>query len=102
MLEKHGDRFTQKTFSQKEINYCDGKANPSVHFAGRFAAKEAIKKCFYSSGMTNQIGFIDIEILPEENGAPAVSSILNYKYKNVMVSISHESEYTIAMAILVV
>jgi phosphopantetheinyl transferase (holo-ACP synthase) len=52
--------------------------------------------------MTNQIGFIDIEILPEENGAPAVSSILNYKYKNVMVSISHESEYAIAMAILVV
>ncbi len=100
MLESHGDRFKEKTFSPKEIDYCNGRADPSIHYAGRFAAKESIKKCFYSSGLTNQLGFSDIEILPKHNGAPGVSKILKYKYNNVMVSISHESDYAVAMALL--
>jgi len=102
LLENHGDRFKQKSFPPKEIIYCDGKSNSSIHYAGRFAAKEAVKKCFYSSELTNQISFSDIEILPKDNGAPIVSSILNYKYDQLIVSISHESEYAVAMAMLVV
>ena len=102
MLKNHGDRFKQKSFSPKEIIYCDGKSNPSIHYAGRFAAKEAVKKCLYSSELTNQIGFSDIEILSKDNGAPIVSSIFNYKYDQLIVSISHESEYAVAMAMLVV
>ena len=102
MLKNHGDRFKQKSFSPKEIIYCDGKSNPSIHYAGRFAAKEAVKKCLYSSELTNQIGFSDIEILSKDNGAPIVSSIFNYKYDQLIVSMSHESEYAGAMAMLVV
>jgi len=67
MLEKNGDRFKEKIFTNKEIAYCDGKSNPSIHFAGRFAAKEAIKKCIYSSGYNKEIAFSKIEILPESN-----------------------------------
>lgn len=102
MLEDHGDRFKQKSFSPKEIAYCDGKANPSIHYAGRFAAKEAIKKCFLSSGLTNQLGFNEIEVLPLDNGAPVVSPVAEYTYSDLKVSISHESDYAIALAILVV
>jgi len=102
LLENNGDRFKRKSFSSKEIIYCDRKSNPFIHYAGRFAAKEAVKKCFYSSGLTNQIAFSSIEILPKDSGAPVVSSILNYKYDQLIVSISHESEYAVAMAMLVV
>lgn len=43
----HKDRFNTHTFTKSEIDYCEGKANPSIHYAGRFAAKEAIKKPCY-------------------------------------------------------
>jgi len=102
LLENHGDRFKKKSFSPKEIIYCDGKSNPSIHYAGRFAAKEAVKKCFYSSELTNQISFSNIEILPKDNRAPVVSSILNYKYYQIIVIFYDESEYAVAMAMLVV
>lgn len=101
MLKKHGDRFKQKTFTPNEIAYCDGKANPAIHYAGRFAAKEAIKKCILSSGTLDQIDFTAIEILNASNGAPVVSPIKNLPFTDLKVSISHESEYAISMAILI-
>jgi len=100
LLEKHGDRFKNKTFTIKEIDYCNGKQSPSMHFAGRFAAKEAVKKCIYSSGYEQQLGFNKIEILNDVNGVPIVSMIKEISYKEIKVSISHESEYAIGMAIL--
>ncbi len=101
MLKKHGNRFKQKTFSPQEIAYCDTKANPAIHYAGRFAAKEAIKKCILSSGELVQVDFTAIEILNESNGAPIVSPIEILSFSSLKVSISHESDYAIAMAILV-
>ena len=101
MLKKHGNRFKQKTFTPDEIVYCDGKANPAIHYAGRFAAKEAIKKCIISSEAIDQIDFTAIEILNASNGAPVVSPINNLSTTDVKVSISHESDYAIAMAILI-
>ncbi|MBT4784252.1 MAG: holo-ACP synthase [Candidatus Marinimicrobia bacterium] len=98
MLEKSGDRFKEKIFTNKEIAYCDEKSNPSIHFAGRFAAKEAIKKCIYSSGYNKEIAFSKIEILPESNGIPIVSFIDILDYKEIKVSIAHENDFAIAIA----
>ena len=70
-----------------------------MHFAGRFAAKEAIKKCIYSSGYEKEIAFSEIEILPDVNGIPIVSYIDELTYKEIKVSIAHESDFAIAMAI---
>lgn len=100
-MNKHGDRLKQKTFTPEEITYCDRKATPAIHYAGRFAAKEAIKKCILSSGELDQIDFNTIEILNAPNGAPVVSPIKNLSYSDLKVSVSHESEYAIAMAIFI-
>ncbi|MGY8751696.1 MAG: holo-ACP synthase [Fidelibacterota bacterium] len=100
LLKQHGDRFKQKTFTINESSYCDGKPNPSIHFAGRFAAKESIKKCIYSSGYEKEISFNKIEILPDINGIPIVTNINELTYKEIKVSISHESEFAVAMAVL--
>ncbi len=48
------------------------------------------------------MGFNEIEVLPDDNGAPLVSQIPGYGYTDLKVSISHESEYAIAMALLVI
>ena len=82
--------------------YCDSKASPPLHYAGRFAAKEAIKKCILSTGKVDQIGFNEIEILPGKNGEPIVSLIEKLSYIKLEVSISHEKEYAIAMALIII
>jgi holo-[acyl-carrier protein] synthase len=43
-LERHGDGFRERCFTEAEREYCDGKPNPAQHYAGRFAAKEAVGK----------------------------------------------------------
>jgi holo-[acyl-carrier protein] synthase len=43
-LERHGSGFRDRCFTDAEQAYCDGKPNPAQHYAGRFAAKEAVGK----------------------------------------------------------
>ena len=43
-LERHGETFTARCFTEAERAYCDAKPNPPQHYAGRFAAKEAVGK----------------------------------------------------------
>jgi holo-[acyl-carrier protein] synthase len=47
-LERHGDSFKRRCFTEHEIAYCDSKPNPPQHYAGRFAAKEAVGKALGS------------------------------------------------------
>ena len=47
-LERHGDSFKERCFTDAERAYCDSKPNPPQHYAGRFAAKEAIGKALGS------------------------------------------------------
>ena len=43
-LDRHGDSFKERCFTEAERAYCDSKPNPPQHYAGRFAAKEAVGK----------------------------------------------------------
>jgi len=43
-LDRHGDGFRARCFTEAEQAYCDSKPNPAQHYAGRFAAKEAVGK----------------------------------------------------------
>src|SRR5581483_6991885 len=47
-LARHGDGFRERCFTEAERAYCDGKPNPAQHYAGRFAAKEAVGKALGS------------------------------------------------------
>ena len=100
-IHKHTDRFKKHTFTENEKKYCDLKPNPAIHYAGRFAAKEAIKKALYSSKIINSIDFVDIEILNSDSGVPEVQ-LLHHELNNfhVKISISHIEEYAIAFALV--
>ena len=97
----HKDRFNTHTFTKSEIDYCEGKANPSIHYAGRFAAKEAIKKALLSSGIISNIPLCSIEVLPDKEGAPQVYFHTEPPLLQTgKVSISHTDEVAVAFALL--
>ena len=101
ILQQYSDRFKKHVFTDKEKSYCDLKSNPAIHYAGRFAAKEAVKKALYSSSIINSIDFADIEIISNVSGAPEVKlSTQDLKNVFVKVSISHIDELAIAFALV--
>lgn len=71
LLEKNGDRFKRRVFTEGEIQYCDSCAESAMHYAARFAAKEAVAKAL-GTGFAEGVGWADIEVLRGENGAPTV------------------------------
>ncbi len=102
LVNSHPDRFIARTYTPNEQSYCREKANPEIHFAGRFAAKEAIKKALMTSGIKNPIRWTDMEIIADENGAPVIN--LNgerFETLQCKVSISHTNEIAIAFAVVI-
>ena len=100
LLLKSAELFKNRVFTTLEQKYCDSKSSPSIHYAGRFAAKESIIKAVKSSGYKNPIPFKDIEILPSDSGAPLVS--LHFILKcECKVSISHTESYATASAMYI-
>lgn len=102
-IEKVGDKFLNKIYTKKEIEYCLSKNNMKYqHFAARFAAKEAIFKAI-SSLLKNkyEITWKDVEVLNDENGRPYVHFLNNnYNIEQIDISISHLKEYAIATCIV--
>jgi len=104
-IEKYSDRFKNKIFTPKEIDYCHSQADPSKHFAARFTVKEAVLKCF-GTGMTNGILWKDIEVERLKSGQPILNlhgkgkqlfDQLNLKY--IHISITHDKKHAVAHAI---
>jgi holo-[acyl-carrier protein] synthase len=95
-MDKWGESFSLRIFTEKELAIAEAKVNKYQHLAGRFAAKEAV---FKAAG-DHTIGFKDIEILNDKTGKPCCS-FLNGKGRNigVNVSISHVKTYAVANAI---
>jgi holo-[acyl-carrier protein] synthase len=71
LLEKSGDRFKERVFTDAEVMYCDSCADGAMHYAARFAAKEAVAKAL-GTGFTSGVSWRDIEVLRSEGGVPSV------------------------------
>ncbi len=63
--------FARRVFSCEECCYCDATAAPEVHYATRFAAKEAVVKAL-GTGFSRGIGVRDIEVKRSSKGRPYV------------------------------
>ena len=105
-IERTGDRFLNIIYTPKEIEYCESKkAAKYYHYAGRFAAKEAIYKAV-SSLLKDRfdISWQNSQVINDENGNPKVEFLdINIKrIKDIDISISHCKEYATATVVIVV
>ena len=69
MIERHGEHFLQRVYTEEEIRYCQDRKNAAQHFAGRWAAKEAVMKCL-GTGFIRGIRWTEIEVVSQRSGAP--------------------------------
>lgn len=105
-IESLGDNFKNKIYTDKEIEYCESRKNAKYqHYAGRFAAKEAIFKAV-SELLNNkfEISWKDAEVLDDENGKPKIiftSKKLEEKIESIDISISHCKEYAVANVVII-
>lgn len=101
-ISRHGKRFLDRLFSPNEQAYCLRHCDAARHFAGRFAAKEAIAKAL-NTGFREELGWHDIEILNDAQGKPTIIPSprlkANLGHLELLVSISHCHEYATAFAI---
>lgn len=107
MIERHGDLFLTRVFTTNEINYCQARKAATQHFAGRWAAKEAVLKAM-GTGWARGISWRDVEIRNEIGGQPRIA--LGGGARDVCekqgvvemkISISHCRHYATATAIAV-
>ena len=99
ILSKNGDQFLSKIYSDEEIHYCNSNSKPYIHLSGKYAAKEAIKKALISKNFVESISLKKIEILNNLDKSPYVK-VENLNDVSFNISISHDSEYAIAFALI--
>lgn len=108
ILKRWGKGFTGRVFTESEIEYCRKRARPAIHYAARFAAKEAFLKSI-GVGLAGGLRMKDIEALNDQHGKPVLN--LHNKAKvtlnkngilstTVHLSISHTDRYATAVVIL--
>ena len=92
-VKRSGPGFLKKVYTPAEVAYCAGN---SERLAGRWAAKEAVIKCFDGTGIC--FPRRRIEVLPGASGAPRVRLLGNDRGASVEVSITHHSALAVATA----
>src|SRR4029078_5971562 len=72
MIERHGELFLTRVYTPHEIEYCTARKAATQHYAGRFAAKEAVLKAL-GTGWTRGIQWRDIEVKNEMGVRPKLA-----------------------------
>jgi holo-[acyl-carrier protein] synthase len=105
-IERFGDRFVKRVFTDVEIRYCESKQNKAERYAARFAAKEAALKAI-GTGWRGGVTWHDVEITREPGGRPVISFhgvaaqfASKLGVKRTHISLSHTVEHAIAHVIL--
>ncbi len=88
------DNFINMIFTKREIEYCRGKSEPYISFAGKFCAKEAVLKA-----VSTKIDMKEIEIVNDSSGKPEVY-IWGQRKENISCSISHTEDYAVAFVVV--
>jgi len=106
-IERHGEAFLGKLFTVSERLYCDSQKKSALHYAARFAAKEAVSKAL-GTGIGRQAGWLDLEITREPSGAPklalqgaAATFAASKGITEIQISLTHARDYAAANAIAI-
>ena len=106
LLDRHGERFLRRVYTEAETAYAMRGANKAERLAGRFAVKEAVMKAL-GTGKSQGILWRDVETLRARSGKPEVhlhgQAVRLVKLRGggvVHVSITHDGGKAVAFVIL--
>ena len=106
-IERFGAKFLDRVFTEAEQSYCEKMGRPATHFAGRFAAKEAVVKAM-GTGIGEHANWTDLEVINGTMGKPVVrltGPAEEYARENsiteIHLSLSHAHHYATAQAVAV-
>ena len=106
-IERYGERFIQRVFTEHEIAYCRAKRDFASSFAARFAAKEAAMKAL-GTGLTLGVRWRDLEVRRDRGQAPRL--LLHGRSREIglarggramLVALTHDGDYALAQTMLV-
>jgi holo-[acyl-carrier protein] synthase len=107
MVENHGELFLRRVYTDREIRYCQSRKHAIEHFAGLWAAKEAILKAL-GTGWTRRVSWTDIEVRHGQKGQARVlvcggakEEAIRRGIGDILISISHCRTYATAYAMAI-
>jgi holo-[acyl-carrier protein] synthase len=107
VLDRQGDRFLSRVFTEEEREYCLRMAHPHKHLAARFAAKEAVSKCF-TTGIGSELGWRSVSVYHGARNQPLVrldergeALLREVGATHVLLTLSHTETVAMAVAALV-
>ena len=105
-LDRFGDRFLRRVFTEGEIEYSTSMKFPARHLAARFAAKEAVSKAF-GTGIGKAMGWRDIDIRKKPSGEPylvfdgGAKKLADARgVQSALITLSHTDNHAVAMIVL--
>jgi holo-[acyl-carrier protein] synthase len=105
-LDRFGDRFLHRVFTDGEIAYSMSMKFPARHLAARFAAKEAVSKAF-GTGIGKAMGWRDIDVQKKSSGEPflvfsggAEELAKRRSILHALITLSHSDQHAVAMIVL--
>ena len=107
VLDRQGERFLERVFTDEECAYCLGMKHPHKHFAARFAAKEAVAKAF-TTGIGAELGWKSISVYHGLRHEPLVrldaqgeALLKHVGGTQVLLTLSHTDTAAMAVAAIV-
>lgn len=107
VLERHGERFLHRVFTEEERAYCSTLKFPHKHYAARWAAKEAVSKTF-TTGIGSHLEWTSISVYHGARNEPLVrldekgrALLREVGGTGILVSLSHTETHALAIAALV-
>jgi holo-[acyl-carrier protein] synthase len=105
MIERHGETFLRRVYTDHEIGYCSSRRQATQHYAGRWAAKEAVMKAL-GVGWQRGVNWRDIEVRNQPSGGPTIALgggardlIEQLGVGEMLISISHCRSHATAYAL---
>ena len=105
-LERFGEKFLHRVFTEGEITYSMSMKFPARHLAARFAAKEAVSKAF-GTGIGKAMGWRNIDIRKKESGepflvfsGPAQELAAKRGVTSALITLSHTEHHAMASVVL--
>ncbi len=105
-IDRFGDRFLHRVFTDGEVEYSMSMKFPARHLAARFAAKEAVSKAF-GTGIGKAMGWRNIDICKKESGepflifsGPAQELAAKRGVTSALITLSHTEQHAMASVVL--